>query len=186
MQGAPQGQIYLNEGKIVHAQLDDISGEEAVYSLAIWRGEFKFEPGTGTELIPSTDLVPEFMVQENREGQINLNTGEWLIPSKIDGHRSIKAIASAAGLSASDAAKVLYGLVAAGLIRLRDAGPAAPAAKPQAAPSVQAPAAGGNDLLVRLGRVREVCNSALGAVGESVFNKHYLKARGDLEKGAGA
>jgi hypothetical protein len=216
--GALKGQIYLNEGKIVHAQLEDVSGEEAVYALAIWsHGDFKFEPGAGTETrtisksntnllmeaarrldewrvlskkIPSTDMVPEFVVQDNREGQINLNTSEWLILSKIDGSRSIKAIAGASGLSVFDAAKILYGLVATGLIRLREApvaaAPAAAPAPPRGGASAPPPASGrGNDLLARLGKVREVCNSALGAVGESVVNKHYLKARGELEKGAG-
>jgi Domain of unknown function (DUF4388) len=212
--GALKGQIFLNEGKIVHAQLEDISGEEAVYALAIWsRGDFKFDPGTGTEVrtisksntnllmeaarrldewrvlskkIPSTDMVPEFVVQDNREGQINLNTSEWLILSKIDGHRSIKAIAAAAGQSVFDAAKILYGLIATGLIRLREPPTTPPPG--QAAPrSTPAPAgtSAGNDLLARLVKVREICSSALGTVGESVVNKHYQKARNDLEKGAG-
>src|SRR5881397_1204330 len=138
--GALAGEIYLNDGKIVHAHLDEASGEEAVYALAMWsQGDFRFDPGVATELrtvtksntnllmeaarrldewrvlskkIPSTDMVPEFVVQEHRE---------WLILSKIDGHRSLKAIADATRLSAFDAAKVLYGLVATGLIRLRRA-----------------------------------------------------------------
>jgi hypothetical protein len=41
------------------------------------------------------------------------------------------------------------------------------------------------DLLLRLNRVREVCNALLGTVGESVVNKHYQKARTELERGAG-
>jgi hypothetical protein len=225
--GAHRGQIYLHEGKIVHAELEDVSGEEAVYALAIWsQGDFRFDPGASTQLrtisksntnllmeaarrldewrvlskkIPSTDLVPEFMVQENREGQINLNTSEWLILSKIDARRSIKAIAAACGLSVFDAAKILYGLIATGLIRLRDAGTAGaaqprpgarPAAAPQAAASAEPPrtlaAAVSAELLTRLGRVREVCITQLGAVGESVVNKHYQKARAELERGAGA
>src|SRR5690348_10848633 len=116
--GPHKGEIYLHEGRIIHAQLDDTAGEEAVYALAIWsQGDFKFDHGVATEQrtisksntnllmeaarrldewrvlskkIPSTDMVPEFVVQEHREGQINLNTSEWLILSKIDGHRSIK------------------------------------------------------------------------------------------------
>jgi hypothetical protein len=163
--------------------------------------------------IPSTDLVPEFVVQEHRDGQINLNTSEWLILSKIDGQRSVKAIAAATRLSAFDAAKILYGLIATGLIRLRQPGapaaasgaggprPAAPAKPAGAAPRPAAAPAGNPAAarpapspapppeaaahLARLNRVREVCNGLLGPAGESVVSKHYQKARADLERGAG-
>jgi Domain of unknown function (DUF4388) len=242
--GALTGEIYLTDGKIVHAQLDEVSGEEAVYALAIWSsGDFRFDPGVATETrtisksntnllmeaarrldewrvlskkIPSTDLVPEFVVQEHRDGQINLNTSEWLILSKIDGQRSIKAIAAATRLSAFDAAKILYGLIATGLIRLHapgaavaaaaaKPGPARPATAPRppaptpppapappnpsraATPAASAPAppAEGAANLSRLNRVREICNGLLGPAGESVVNKHYQKARTELERGAG-
>ncbi len=217
MDGSLKGQIFLHDGQIVHAQLEDAIGEEAVYSLAIWsRGDFKFEPGVATEhrtisrsntnllmeaarrldewrvlskKIPSTEMVPEFVVQENREGQINLNTSEWLILSKIDGHRSIKQIAQASGLSVFDAAKILYGLIATGLIRLKDAGgaghaPATPTPRVTTTPRTAAPQAS-PELVARLNRVRDVCNGLLGAVGESVVNKHYLKAKAELDRGAG-
>jgi uncharacterized protein DUF4388 len=220
--GSLRGQIYLHEGKIVHAHLDDASGEEAVYALAIWsQGDFKFEPGVATELrtiaksntnllmeaarrldewrvlskkIPSAEMIPEFVVQDSREGQINLNTSEWLILSKIDGQRSIKAIAAASGLSVFDASKILYGLVATGLIRLREgarvvapAVAAAPQARQAAAPPAHSAAGSpAGELLTRLNRVRDACNSILGSVGESVVNKHYQKARAELERGAGA
>jgi hypothetical protein len=208
--GSLKGQIYLHDGKIVHAQLEEATGEEAVYALAIWsKGDFKFEPGVGTELrtisksntnllmeaarrldewrvlskkIPSTEMTPEFVVLENREGQINLNTSEWLILSKIDGARTIKQIAQASGLSVFDAAKILYGLIATGLIRLKDG--AAAAARPAAAKSAP-PTGPGAELLGRLNKVRDICNTLLGAVGESVVNKHYLKAKGEVERGAG-
>jgi len=220
--GPLKGQIYLHDGKIVHAQLEDAVGEEAVYTLAIWsQGDFKFEPGTGTELrtisksntnllmeaarrldewrvlskkIPSVDMVPEFVVQENREGQINLNTSEWMILSKIDGHRSIKTIAATGRLSVFDVSKILYGLIATGLIRLPEPGPEA-AARPAPPAATTAPArapanasapAPGPQALGRLDRVRDVSNSLLGAVGESVVNKHYQKARYEIEHGAGA
>jgi hypothetical protein len=233
--GPLRGQIFLSDGQIVHAQLEDAVGEEAVYALAIWsQGDFRFEPGVATnqrtitksntnllmeaarrldewrvlsKKIPSVEMVPEFVVQENREGQINLNTREWLILSKIDGIRSIKAIAQAGGLSLFDAAKDLYGLIATGLIRLKErrpnpaaAAPSRPApAPPAASPAVHAarpaPAAGtaghgavhagGSELLMRLNRVRDICNALLGTVGESVVNKHYQKARVEIEKGAG-
>jgi hypothetical protein len=215
--GSHHGQIFLHDGKIVHAQIDDTAGEEAVYALAIWNeGDFKFEPGVSTEhrtiaksntnllmeaarrldewrvlakKIPSTDHVPEFVVQEHREGQISLNTSEWLILSKIDGRRSIKQIAGASGLSVFDVSKILFGLIATALIRLREPAPAA-AARPAAASSrpaaAAAPAARGqSDLLGRLERVHEVCSGTLGSVGESVVGKHYQKAKTEIEKGAG-
>jgi hypothetical protein len=234
MDGHLKGQIYLHEGRIVHATLDDVSGEEAVYALAIWnKGDFKFEPAAPSEIktisksntnllmeaarrldewrvlskkIPTVEMIPEFVVQANREGQINLNTSEWLILSKIDAHRSVKGIAQASGLSVFDASKILYGLIATGLIRLRErpATPAPAAAPPAAAaparprtgsfpamnPGAAAPAAPSTtsaapELMTRLIKVRDVCNHVLGAVGESVVNKHYVKAKSELEHGAG-
>lgn len=242
--GTHQGDIWLHEGRIVHAEHEDLSGEEAVYALAIWRtGEFRFEAGNApprqtiqksntnllmeaarrldewrvlSKKIPSVDLIPEFVILESREGQINLNTMEWLLLSKIDGHRSVKLIAAAAGMSVFDSAKLLYGLVATNLIRLRQAGvPAAaqpvpaPATRPAAqpapaahvAPVAQTPApppavrrpvtaspptpAPPPPLLTRLARVRDECVALIGPVGESVVQKHYLRARAEIEKGAG-
>jgi hypothetical protein len=253
LDGAHHGDIWLHEGRIVHAEHEDLTGEEAVYALAIWRsGEFRFEAGipaprqtiqkSNTNLlmeaarrldewrvlskkIPSVELVPEFVVLESREGQINLNTMEWLLLSKIDGQRTVKQIAAAAGMSVFDAAKLLYGLVATNLIRLRPVGspgeptvvrataPAAPAGaatghtpastqaarRPAAAPPAPpGPAAGAtpgpppgapappSPLLTRLARVRDECVALIGPVGESVVQKHYLRARSEIEKGAGA
>lgn len=222
--GPHKGQIYLHDGKIVHAEIDGAAGEEAVYALAIWsQGDFKFEPGVPTEhrtisksntnllmeaarrldewrvlskKIPSTDHIPEFVVQEHREGQINLNTSEWLILSKIDGQRSIKQMAAASNLSVFDVAKILYGLVATSLIRLRDPGPAAaraaaagraPAPAGPAGPAATPVAVSGanHELLAKLDRMRDVCKTALGPVGDSVITKHYLKAKADLESGGG-
>ncbi len=261
------GEIWLFEGRIVHAEVDDLAGEEAVYTLAIWRnGEFRFEPGvapprqtiqksnTGllmeaarrldewrvlSKKIPSVELVPEFVILENREGQINLNTMEWLLLSKIDGQRSVKQIAAAAGMGVFDAAKLLYGLVATNLIRLKEAGAAAapttvaaatasapaatpavstpvpaaaeriaaaahpqatpasptaatgptpatvrPASRPAAAPAAATPTSSAA-LVARLGALRDECVALLGPVGESVVQKHYVRARAEIDHGAG-
>ena len=252
--GDHRGDIWLQEGRIVHAEHEDLSGEEAVYALAIWRvGEFRFEAGvdsprqtiqkSNTNLlmeaarrldewrvlskkIPSVELVPEFVILENREGQINLNTMEWLLLSKIDGRRSVKEVAGAAGMGVFDAAKLLYGLVATNLIRLRQSGSgpaaeraqagsaprpasahpgtaappaaAAPVARPTPRPASAAAPGGASPgtptpgspappppLLTRLARLRDECIALLGPVGESVVQKHYLRARADIERGAG-
>jgi hypothetical protein len=225
-----RGFIFLKNGQMVHATVGDLSGEEAIYSLAIWnQGDFLFNPGeeadrqtitkSNTNLlmeaarrldewrvlskkIPSVDLVPEFVVQENREGQINLNTSEWLILSKIDGQRTVRSIAQASSLSVFDAAKMLYGLIATNLIRLREPAlprPATPA--PVAAPTGATPTRTAHPatpakgtaavppaavpLLNKLGRIRDECLALLGPVGETVVNKHYQKARAEVERGAG-
>jgi hypothetical protein len=222
-----QGEIWLHEGRIVHAETEELSGEEAVYALAIWRsGEFRFEAAVAaprqtiqksntnllmeaarrldewrvlSKKIPSVELVPEFVIVENREGQINLNTMEWLLLSKIDGQRSVRQIAGAASMGVFDAAKLLYGLVATNLIRLKEKGGApvterqqpqpsaasAPAAARPAPEPVQAPP-GPLPNLTRLARVRDECVALLGPVGETVVQKHYLRARGEIERGAGA
>jgi hypothetical protein len=221
---AHRGDIWLHEGRIVHAEHEDLSGEEAVYALAIWRsGDFRFEAGVAaprqsiqksntnllmeaarrldewrvlSKKIPSVDLVPEFVILDSRDGQINLNTMEWLLLSKIDGQRSVKQIAGATGMGVFDAAKLLYGLVATNLIRLKERGapaaerpplptpaaprPAAPGAAP--APRVPAPAP---PALTRLARLRDECVALLGPVGETVVQKHYLRARAEIERGAG-
>jgi hypothetical protein len=218
---AHRGEIWLHEGRIVHAETEDLSGEEAVYALAIWRaGEFRFEAAaaaprqtiqkSNTNLlmeaarrldewrvlakkIPSVELVPEFVILENREGQINLNTMEWLLLSKIDGERSVRQIAATAGMGVFDAAKLLYGLVATNLIRLREKGaapvteeaPGRPAPAPAPAASRPAPEPAQLPALTRLARLRDECVALLGPVGESVVQKHYQRARGEIERGAG-
>ncbi len=234
---AQHGEIWLADGKIVHAEVDDLAGEEAVYALAIWRsGDFRFDPGviperqtiqkSNTNLlmeaarrldewrvlsrkIPSVELVPEFVVLENREGQINLNTMEWLLLSKIDGQRSVRQIAAAAGMGVFDAAKLLYGLVASNLIRLKEVGGSAttpaPAARSATTPAggTRSAAAGGRHgtsppspaptaavsqiaaLVARLNQIRDECIGLLGPVGESVVQKHYARARAEIERGGG-
>lgn len=236
--GNMKGQIYVQEGRIVHAQVEDLSGEEAVYQLAIWsKGEFFFETGasvaantitkTNTNLlmeaarrldewrvlqkkVPSMDLVPEFVIPEGREGQINLNTSEWLILSKIDGRRSIKAIANASSHSTFDACKILYGLIATNLIRLKEPA-AAPAPPRPPAPAPAAPATGTGptarpataslprqatippgsmpqaslEFIQRLLRIRDTAVALLGAGGEAVVQKHVIAARLAIERGAG-
>lgn len=148
-----EGVIYLQGGRITHATYEDIVGEEAVYSLLLLSsGNFDFEPGVSAEAstvtrsntnllieaarrkdewkvisekISNLNWVPEFVVpgQEDTGKQITLNTSEWIILSKIDGERNVKAIAKACRLSIFQTCRLLYSLVSTGLIRLRKPGP---------------------------------------------------------------
>ncbi len=218
------GQIYLKDGNIVHAVLDEIKGEEAVYELAIWNdGEFNFEPEvepsvrtiskSNTNLlmeaarrldewrvlsrkIPSLDLIPEFVVDQGSDrGQIQLNTHEWVILSRINGKSDIRDIAKAANLPAFDICKVLYGLVTHSLVSLKEAPepesgvvelieePAS--AAPPPIPPAQPVGTNKENLLVLLDKIKSICTQTLGKQAEAVVDKQYQKARTDIEHGGG-
>jgi hypothetical protein len=216
------GLIYLKDGSIVHAEVEEIKGEEAVYELAIWNdGEFHFEPDlepgvktitkSNTNLlmeaarrldewrvlsrkIPNLELVPEFVVDQSQErGQIQLNTSEWLILSKINGKSDIRTIAKTCNLSIFDVSKLLYGLITHGLVALKNPAPgaAAPAASASAASSASAPVIppelGSNkeNLLMLLDKIKSICNATLGKQGEAVVDKQCQKAKADIEHGGG-
>src|SRR5437764_6193563 len=136
---ADRGYIFLKNGQMVHAVVGDLTGEEAIYSLAIWNhGDFQFDPGeeadrqtitkSNTNLlmeaarrldewrvlskkIASVDYVPELMTRENRHEQITLNPQEWMLITKIDSHRSIADIGKTLGMASVDGAKLLYGML---------------------------------------------------------------------------
>jgi len=145
--GAETGQIYLEEGHIVHADVGDLSGEEAVYELSIWpEGDFKFTPGqpapstsiqkSNTNLlmeaarridewqvlskrIPSTRLVPVF-TQKSSTTSVSFTPVEWALICKVDERRSIDEISIGLGSSPFETCKVLYGLITSGLIELKE------------------------------------------------------------------
>lgn len=141
------GEIYLRGGEIVHAVTGDVQGEEAVYALAIWQeGDFVFKPGAETDVqtirksntnllmeaarrtdewqvlskrIPSTRLVPVFTNQSSSTS-ISFTPNEWAVICKIDERRTIEELASVLGLSAFDVCKLLYGLITANLVELKE------------------------------------------------------------------
>ena len=154
VRGSERGYIFLRSGRIVHAELGGLTGEEAVYALAIWStGDFQFTPGkevdtvsidkTNTSLlmeaarrldewkvlarkIPGVDYVPVLKGREVGE-PVTLSPPEWNLITRIDGIRTVEELARASGSNSFDTAKVLYGLVTSDLIvmRPRDATPRA-------------------------------------------------------------
>jgi hypothetical protein len=146
VRGGERGYIYLKNGRIVHAELGNLRGEEAVYALAIWStGDFQFSPGkeietatiekTNTSLlmeaarrldewkvlarkIPGVDYVPLLKQREIGE-PITLSPPEWNLITSIDGRRTVEELARAMGSNSFDTAKVLYGLVTADLVEMR-------------------------------------------------------------------
>ncbi|MGC8764000.1 MAG: DUF4388 domain-containing protein [Acidobacteriota bacterium] len=213
VRGREEGRIYLEAGRIVHAEVGNLQGEEAVYLLATWDdGSFHFLPGeappartvtrSNTNLlmeaarrmdewkilskkIPSLDHVPRFQVPEGKQGQINLNTQEWLVLSKIDGRTSLSEIARKVGLSSFEVAKLLYGLVTMGLITLEE-----PGAAPAAGGAAERGSASEDEELRRalqelIRKLREEAHAAMGEVGWSVILRAYRRAKGELEAGQG-
>ena len=144
-----EGSILFAEGMVVHAELGGSVGEDAFFDLMLWgEGQFSFDPDveptektvrqSSTNLllegarrkdewsvlsqhIPDMGLVPEFVLPgDNETGQqITLNTGEWVVLSKIDGQRNLKEVALAASISEYHTCRLIYPLVVNKLIRLR-------------------------------------------------------------------
>ena len=146
VRGGERGYIYLRNGRIVHAELGNLKGEEAVYALAIWStGDFQFTPGkevetvtiekTNTSLlmeaarrldewkvlarkIPGVEYIPALKSREMGE-PITLSPPEWNLVTHIDGRRSVEELARAMSSNSFDTAKILYGLVTADLVEMR-------------------------------------------------------------------
>lgn len=144
-----EGAIVFADGTVVHAELGASVGEEAFFDLMLWGdGQFAFDPDvepskktvrqSSTNLllegarrkdewsvlsrhIPDMGLVPEFVLPDDSDTgqQITLNTSEWVVLSKIDGHRTLKEVAQAASISEYHTCRLVYPLVSNKLIRLR-------------------------------------------------------------------
>ncbi|HWZ86517.1 MAG TPA: DUF4388 domain-containing protein [Thermoanaerobaculia bacterium] len=171
IRGPERGYIYLRNGRIVHAEIGSVSGEEAVYALAIWAtGDFQFTPGkeseattidkTNTSLlmeaarrldewkvlarkIPGVDHIPVLKSRDLGE-PVTLSPPEWNLVIRIDGRKTVEELARATNSNSFDTAKVLYGLVTSDLVDMRPNATrvAAPPSSPAAAPDAPAARAG--------------------------------------------
>ncbi len=198
-----RGSIYLKNGQIVHSEIGELIGEEAVYTLAIWtQGDFQFSPGeepqhqtitkSNTNLlmeaarrldewrvlskkVPGVDWIPELKPRENRHEQITLDPQEWLLATRIDGRRSISEIGLALDISSFEVAKILYGMITAELVELK-----------------KKTEFGGNgsadpsQLLELAGRIRSIAEHHLGESGRRSIDKYYGVAVSEIRDGDGA
>ena len=211
-----EGFIYLENGTIVHATLGKLPGEEAIYALATWNdGTFRFIPGDAPpephhhqeqhqpphggrpphrrvaralQAHPLARPVPRFQVPEGKQGQINLNTQEWLILSKINGKASIEQIADSLGMSTFEVAKLLYGLVTMGLIVLDEPPPKAATARRGgglAAHGARTLGQRDQELMRLVQRLREEAESTMGETAWPMILRAYRQAKADLEAGGG-
>ena len=197
---ADRGYIFLKSGQMVHALVGELVGEEAIYSLAIWNsGDFQFNPGEEAERqtitksntnllmeaarrldewrvlskkIPSIEYVPELLARENRHEQVTLNPHEWMLITRIDGHRSIAEVARSLNMSAFDASKILYGLITGELVQLKK--------------KVEHDPDAANGQLVDLaGRIRNIASEFLGPSAQKTLERAFLKALDGIMNGDG-
>lgn len=206
-----RGFIYLKNGQMVHAEIADLIGEEAIYALAIWNhGDFQFAAGveadqqtitrSNTNLlmeaarrldewrvlskkISSIDLVPELQVRQNRHEQITLNPQEWVLVTRIDGNRSIAEIGNAASMSAFEVSKILYGMITAELVVLK------PKSETSKIGDATGSESGSGDekgqLILLADQIRAVADEFLGeSAAKTVEKLHNLTLDG-IDKGQG-
>ena len=142
------GSVFFVDGRMVHAELDQLEGEEVLYNMMLWtEGRFVFDPDVTSESrsirqpnanvliegarrkdewvymardIPDLDHVPEFTLPQDQDTgqQITLNTSEWVVLSKIDGKRSLREVARQSGLSEFNTCRLLFSLIRNHLIKL--------------------------------------------------------------------
>ena len=141
--GTNTGQIYMQNGRLVHAVSGAEMGDGAVYSLMAWqKGDFRFVPDAAApemsisaptaqllekgieqaaewasirKVIPSADTVLGLSATGS-SGAISLDPEEWQALTQVDGVRDVSEIADAIGLDEFSASKVLARLVSAGLL----------------------------------------------------------------------
>jgi hypothetical protein len=211
VRGAERGSIFLKNGHMVHARLGDLLGEEAIYALAIWSsGDFQFTPGEESDVlsidksntsllmeaarrldewkvlsrkIPAVDYVPIFLNRDAAE-PVTLSPPEWNIVTRIDGKKTIEELARTVELSSFETAKVLYGLITAGLIQMRQReAPARPAAAVPATPALL-----GDEkkiLMILCTRVKQEAEIALGEQDLPGIERPYKQALAEIDRGRG-
>ncbi|MCB1053654.1 MAG: DUF4388 domain-containing protein [Acidobacteria bacterium] len=212
-----EGRIFLVDGQMTHASAGKLVGEEALYALAIWdHGTFRFEEGTRTEQqsiskkntfllmevarkldewrvlskkIPSLALIPEIETLGNKK--VSFNTQEWHVLSKINGVLSIIRIAEMTNLIPIDVAKLIYGLVSSGLVKLRetpkaepDRNPLVPAEQVQSpSPARKTPDEQKEFLLGKIEKIYRFSKSIMSEVSHPVIQRHCAKGVQEVNQG---
>ncbi len=209
VRGSERGFIYLQNGQMVHARLGELTGEEAIYALAIWSsGEFQFTPGEESETvsiqrsntsllmeaarrldewkvlsrkIPGVEYVPVFRLRETAE-PVTLSPPEWNLVIRIDGKKTVEELARAIGSSSFETAKILYGLVTANLVEMRSRETARPTA------ASGSPAVLGDEkkiLMILCTRVKQEAELALGESNLAGIERPYKQALIEIDRGRG-
>jgi hypothetical protein len=214
VRGNDRGYIFLKNGQMVHSRLGEVTGEEAVYALAIWSsGDFQFSPNEETQentisksntsllmeaarrldewkvlskKIPGVDSVAFLRERESPE-PVTLSPQEWNLVGKIDGQRSIEEIGRVNHTSPFDVAKTLYGLIAADLVELRprESPLSTPVVPTSVAPSAASLADDKKILMILCTRVKQEAEAALGEANLPGIERPYRQALAEIDRGRG-
>jgi len=143
--GPLEGRVYLNDGHVVHAELETKVGEEAFYEMALWRsGRFSFQVGPASAqktihksatnlLLEATrrldewnlisTKIPSFAEMPSRaslgsSAAIRLSRLDWAVLALANGERSIQALIDQLGVDPFEVGRSVFGLVTVGALTL--------------------------------------------------------------------
>jgi hypothetical protein len=147
------GIVYFKNTMVAHAQTNTIKGEPAIDVILSWKkGRFIFNPGEEIQqhtvdlpiqqvileaarridelkriqkLIPSFDVVIEIVeIPQPGVERIQLNPREWKVLSFVDGSMNIRQIAQKSKMPEFETAKIFYGMISSGLVKVVSSDPA--------------------------------------------------------------
>lgn len=149
------GEIYLRDGKLIHAVTDAHMGEGAVYTLMGWlQGDFNFVPDVDApeesvaqetaklleegakqaqewekikKVIPSTDVVFK-LSSSGAAGAVSLQPEDWQVLAQVTGSKTVAEIAEELGWDEFKVAKALHGLAKEALLEVGEKPKAPPKA----------------------------------------------------------
>ncbi|MEQ8168476.1 MAG: DUF4388 domain-containing protein [Candidatus Eremiobacterota bacterium] len=132
------GEIFINNGKIIHATTEVSSGKDAIYTLLTWKeGTFEFETDANPGKITITADTKEFLadcIKKRKElnvieeliahpdeifklsgrstsGRVSLSTEDLHIISYLDGTKTLREIEKISGKNRYEIFKTLYRLL---------------------------------------------------------------------------
>lgn len=139
-----QSSIFLQEGNIIHAQDNELNGQEALFNIALKEhGNFKFIPDEKPELItineqlsslfeeierrkieieevkknlPPLDTIPLKSSSTEGKVKIEMNKTHWKILISVDGKKNLNEIIETSGLEKGTAMRAIKYLFDEGLI----------------------------------------------------------------------
>ena len=146
-----KGEMFFREGMLLHAQVSNVVGVEAVKTIMEWnKGKFTYdsEKMTSTvsiglplqqvlldvareidewsqikKVIPDTEHIPIIVENPNIEQEtITLDSKDWKVLTLIDGKKSINKIAEELKQDKLEVAKIVFRLMSAGLTELNTPG----------------------------------------------------------------